>query len=199
MWYAVNLSNRAELANDFWNNFETDMPTGSSFPEDGGSDDIFVTRYRPPRPNEITCIPQPGPFLPCTDLFDWWTLRCGVWIVFLLALMGNGTVVFVLIFARTKMDVPRFLVCNLAVADFFMGVYLGFLAIVDAATLGEFRRFAIQWQLSSACQTAGFMGVLSSELSVFTLAVITMERHYAITHAMHLNKVCLWTFINIYP
>ena len=35
---------------------------------------------------------------------------------------------------------------------------------------------------------AGFFGVLSSELSVFTLAVITMERNYAITHAMHLNK-----------
>ena len=30
--------------------------------------------------------------------------------------------------------------------------------------------------------------MLSSELSVFTLAVITMERNYAITHAMHLNK-----------
>lgn len=66
-----------------------------------------------------------GPFLPCQDLFDWWTLRCGVWIVFLLAMLGNGTVVFVLIFSRSKMDVPRFLVCNLAAADFFMGVYLG--------------------------------------------------------------------------
>ena len=29
---------------------------------------------------------------------------------------------------------------------------------------------------------------MSSELSVFTLAVITLERNYAITHAMHLNK-----------
>jgi hypothetical protein len=66
-----------------------------------------------------------GPFLPCQDLFDWWTLRCGVWIVFLLAMLGNGTVVFVLIFSRSKMDVPRFLVCNLAAADLFMGVYLG--------------------------------------------------------------------------
>jgi hypothetical protein len=66
-----------------------------------------------------------GPFLPCQDLFDWWTLRCGVWIVFLLAMLGNGTVVFVLIFSRSKMDVPRFLVCNLAAADFFMGLYLG--------------------------------------------------------------------------
>jgi leucine-rich repeat-containing G protein-coupled receptor 6 len=45
--------------------------------------------------------------------------------VFLLAMLGNGTVVFVLIFSRSKMDVPRFLVCNLAAADFFMGVYLG--------------------------------------------------------------------------
>ena len=39
-----------------------------------------------------------------------------------------------------------------------------------------------------ASQVAGFFGVLSSELSVYTLAVITMERNYAITHAMHLNK-----------
>ena len=60
--------------------------------------------------------------------------------------------------------------------------------MLDASTLGEFRKYAIQWQLSSACEIAGFFGVLSSELSVFTLAVITLERNYAITHAMHLNK-----------
>ncbi|XP_049766208.1 lutropin-choriogonadotropic hormone receptor-like [Schistocerca cancellata] len=136
----------------------------------------------------VRCVPLPGPFLPCQDLFDWWTLRCGVWVVFLLAMLGNGTVVFVLIFSRSKMDVPRFLVCNLAAADFFMGIYLGFLAVVDASTLGEFRRFAIPWQMSAACQLAGFLGVLSAELSVYTLAVITLERNYAITHAMHLNK-----------
>lgn len=76
-------------------------------------------------PGKIQCLPAPGPFLPCQDLFDWWTLRCGVWIVFLCAMLGNGTVVFVLIFSRSKMDVPRFLVCNLAAADFCMGLYLG--------------------------------------------------------------------------
>lgn len=42
--------------------------------------------------------------------------------------------------------------------------------------------------MSVGCQLAGFLGVLSSELSVYTLAVITLERNYAITHAMHLNK-----------
>ncbi|XP_050719955.1 leucine-rich repeat-containing G-protein coupled receptor 5-like isoform X3 [Eriocheir sinensis] len=138
--------------------------------------------------HQVHCRPEPGPFMPCEDLFDWWTLRCGVWIVFLLALLGNGTVVVVLIFARSKMDVPRFLVTNLAFADFFMGLYLGFLAVVDASTLGEFRMYAIPWQTSAGCQVAGFLGVLSCELSVYTLTVITMERNYAITHAMHLNK-----------
>ncbi|KAL3215990.1 hypothetical protein MRX96_033340 [Rhipicephalus microplus] len=126
--------------------------------------------------------------MPCEDLFGWWTLRCGVWVVFLLAMLGNGLVVIVLSLGRSKMDVPRFLVCNLALADFFMGVYLGFLAVVDASTLGEFRVYGIGWQMSPGCQTAGFLGVLSSELSVYTLSVITMERNYAITHAMHLNK-----------
>lgn len=62
------------------------------------------------------------------------------------------------------------------------------MAVVDASTLGEFQMFAIPWQMSAGCQIAGFLAVLSSELSVYTLAVITLERNYAITHAMHLNK-----------
>uniref|UniRef100_A0A146LLJ9 Leucine-rich repeat-containing G-protein coupled receptor 6 n=4 Tax=Lygus hesperus TaxID=30085 RepID=A0A146LLJ9_LYGHE len=164
-----------------------------------------MTKQNDLPPGRIHCLPTPGPFLPCVDLFDWWTLRCGVWVVFLLAMLGNGTVVFVLVFSRSKIDVPRFLVCNLAAADFFMGVYLGMLAVVDASTLGDFEMYAIPWQMSAGCQLAGFLGVLSSELSVYTLAVITLERNYAITHAMHLNKrlslkhagyimLCGWTF-----
>ncbi len=111
--------------------------------------------------NVIYAAHHTGPFMPCQDLFDWWSLRVHpigrslrVWIVFLMALLGNGAVVFVLIFARSKIDVPRFLVCNLGMADFFMGIYLGFLAVVDASTLGEFRMYAIPWQLSAGCQVS---------------------------------------------
>ena len=75
--------------------------------------------------------------MPCDDLMGWWSLRCGVWLVFLLALLGNGTVLIVITLSRTKMDVPRFLICNLASADFMMGIYIGFLAIVDTSTLGK--------------------------------------------------------------
>ena len=38
------------------------------------------------------------------------------------------------------------------------------------------------------CKVAGFLTVFASHLSVFTLTVITIERWYAITHAIHLNK-----------
>ena len=78
-------------------------------------------------------------------------IKCANGFIFC-TLLGNGVVVIVLIASRSKMDVPRFLVCNLAMADFCMGLYLGFLAIVDAATLGEFRKHAISWQFSAGCQ-----------------------------------------------
>ncbi|CAM1302015.1 LGR4 (predicted) [Pycnogonum litorale] len=210
-----NDSNGMELANEFWKTFGK---TSELAPEELDSiraNERNILNQAEEENEQVThwvlsdydveCLPRPGPFLPCDDLFGWWTLRCGVWIVFLLALLGNGAVVIVLCFSRTKMDVPRYLVCNLAVADFFMSIYLGFLALVDASTLGEFKSYAVRWQFSAGCQMAGFLGVLSSELSVFTLSVITLERHYAITHAMHLNKrLCLrhasyimsggWTF-----
>jgi hypothetical protein len=38
------------------------------------------------------------------------------------------------------------------------------------------------------CHVAGFLTVFASELSIFTLTVITCERWYTITYAIHLNK-----------
>lgn len=35
---------------------------------------------------------------------------------------------------------------------------------------------------------AGFLTVFATHLSVFTLTIITVERWYAITHAINLNK-----------
>ena len=138
---------------------------------------------------QVKCTPEPAdPFFPCDDLMDSSLLRVGVWIVFLLALLGNAIVIFVIITRSSRIDVSRFLICNLAVADLCMGVYLGLLAIVDASTRGNFRSYGVEWQLSSGCKTAGFLAVLSSETSVYTLTVITVERYIAITHALDITK-----------
>lgn len=168
---------------------------------EGSSDDMRVTdagssdnapdviQIEEEETREVKCTPEPAdPFFPCDDLMDSSFLRVGVWIVFLLALFGNATVIFVILTRSSRIDVSRFLICNLAVADLCMGIYLGLLAIVDASTSGNFRSYGVEWQLSIGCKTAGFLAVLSSETSVFTLTVITVERYIAITHALDITK-----------
>lgn len=179
------------LSSDFEgsSDYDTKLTTtdGSSGEEDDNYEDLIPIDEEVNR--QVQCTPEPAdPFFPCDDLMDSSLLRVGVWIVFLLALLGNATVIFVIITRSSRIDVSRFLICNLAVADICMGVYLGLLAIVDASTRGNFRSYGVEWQLSNACKTAGFLAVLSSETSVFTLTVITVERYIAITHALDITK-----------
>ncbi|XP_053408485.1 thyrotropin receptor-like isoform X2 [Mercenaria mercenaria] len=136
----------------------------------------------------VACTPEPDAFNPCEDVMGYEWLRVTVWFVLLAALLGNSVVLIVLTSSRGKFTVPKFLMCNLAFADFIMGVYLILLASIDVRTLGEYFNHAVKWQNEGGCQAAGFLSVFSSELSVFTLTILTLERWYAISHAIHLNK-----------
>lgn len=140
------------------------------------------------RHRKVECTPVPDAFNPCEDVMGSEWLRIFVWLVVWATLIGNIIVLVVLLSNRKKMTVTKFLMCNLAFADFLMGVYLLLLAAIDIHSLGEYFNFAIAWQNEGGCQTAGFLTVFSSELSIFTLTVITMERWYAISHAIHLTK-----------
>ncbi|CAG2172899.1 unnamed protein product [Oppiella nova] len=77
---------------------------------------------------------------------------------------------------------------NLAIADLMMGIYLLIIAVVDVHTVGQYFNYAIDWQHGIGCKIAGFITVFASELSIFTLTVITLERWFAITFAIQLNK-----------
>lgn len=143
--------------------------------------------------DDIMCTPEPDEFNPCEDIMGYRFLRIVVWFVNLLAILGNTFVLFILLTSHYKLTVPRFLMCNLAFADFCMGLYLLLIASVDLYTKSEYYNHAIDWQTGSGCNTAGFFTVFASELSVFTLTAITLERWYAITFAMRLDKkIHLW-------
>ncbi|XP_013394389.1 thyrotropin receptor [Lingula anatina] len=148
--------------------------------------DGVLNRGRPY--HDIECTPQPDAFNPCEDVMGYTWLRVMVWFVLLAALLGNLLVIIVLLHSWQKMSVSKFLMCNLAFADLMMGLYLLLLASFDAHTLGKYFNFAIEWQYEGGCQAAGFITVFASELSVYTLSVITLERWYAISHAIHLTK-----------
>ncbi|XP_029453566.1 thyrotropin receptor isoform X2 [Rhinatrema bivittatum] len=137
---------------------------------------------------DVVCTPKSDEFNPCEDIMGYSFLRIMVWFVNLMAILGNIFVLFILITSHYKLTVPRFLMCNLAFADFCMGLYLLLIASVDVYTRSEYYNYAIDWQTGPGCNAAGFFTVFASELSVYTLTVITLERWYAITFAMRLDR-----------
>ncbi|XP_010146238.1 PREDICTED: lutropin-choriogonadotropic hormone receptor [Eurypyga helias] len=140
------------------------------------------------QPKILTCTPEPDAFNPCEDILGYSFLRVLIWFINILAIAGNFTVLLVLVTSHYKLTVPRFLMCNLSFADFCMGLYLLLIASVDAQTSGQYYNHAIDWQTGSGCGTAGFFTVFASELSVYTLTVITIERWHTITYAMQLDR-----------
>lgn len=137
---------------------------------------------------EVACYPAPDEFNPCEDIMGFGFLRVSVWFVSLLAVLGNLLVLLVLLTSHYKLSVSRFLMCHLAFADLCMGIYLLLIASVDLHTRSEYYNHAIDWQTGPGCNLAGFFSVFASELSVYTLTTITLERWYAITFAMRLDR-----------
>ncbi|XP_041035521.1 lutropin-choriogonadotropic hormone receptor-like isoform X2 [Carcharodon carcharias] len=137
---------------------------------------------------DVICNPKADDFNPCEDIVGKDILRVIIWLMNILAIIGNAVVLIVLLTSRYKLTVPRFLMCNLAFSDFCMGLYLLLIASVDIRTKGQYYNYAIDWQTGAGCASAGFFTVFASELSVYTLTVITLERWHTITYAMQLDR-----------
>nr|XP_035925103.1 follicle-stimulating hormone receptor isoform X6 [Halichoerus grypus]XP_035925104.1 follicle-stimulating hormone receptor isoform X6 [Halichoerus grypus]XP_035925105.1 follicle-stimulating hormone receptor isoform X6 [Halichoerus grypus] len=136
---------------------------------------------------DVTCSPKPDAFNPCEDIMGHDILRVLIWFISILAITGNIIVLMILITSQYKLTVPRFLMCNLAFADLCIGIYLLLIASVDIYTKSQYHNYAIDWQTGAGCDAAGFFTVFASELSVYTLTAITLERWHTITHAMRLE------------
>lgn len=136
----------------------------------------------------VTCTPKPDAFNPCEDLLGFPFLRCLSWIITVFAVLGNLAVLVVLLVSHCKLSISRFLMCNLAFADLCMGLYLMLIAFMDYHSRHEYYNHATYWQTGPGCSAAGFLTVFASELSVYTLTVISLERWHTITNAMHVQK-----------
>lgn len=137
--------------------------------------------------NNISCTPEPDAFNPCEDIMGYPVLRVAVWFVVGASVFGNLSVIVVLANIFKRLSVPKFLQLNLAIGDLFMGVYLALLALADLNTLGSYFNYAIDWQHGYGCKIAGAASLFASQLSIFSLSVITFERYYTITYSIDLN------------
>ncbi|XP_069184939.1 G-protein coupled receptor GRL101 isoform X2 [Procambarus clarkii] len=122
------------------------------------------------------CLPVADEFSSCEDLMSNLVLRVCIWILGFIALLGNSFVIIWRSVYSSGNKMHSFLIVNLGVGDFLMGVYLVIVAAVDLQYRGVYAAYELSWRTSSLCQLAGFISTFSSELSVFTLTVITVDR-----------------------
>ncbi|CAD5116857.1 DgyrCDS5699 [Dimorphilus gyrociliatus] len=129
--------------------------------------------------NVKKCTPEPDEFSSCEDLMANYALQISIWVLGFCAFIGNSFVVA----WRIKTDrhrVSSFFILNLGISDWMMGIYMLIIASVDMKYRGEYIVHADSWRESALCQFAGILAMLSSEVSVFMLTAITVDRVIAI-------------------
>ena len=110
-----------------------------------------------------------------------------------------------LIFSMTVffiMQAESYLLANLAVSDFIMGIYLIIMGSVNVHYGANYPEYDVKWRQSSLCMLAGFLSTFSGELSVLTLTAVTLDRFIVIALNTPLLKLgvrqvkgillCLW-------
>ena len=113
--------------------FTADMFTGISGIEEMRTSAYKFCCIRPPTVEEDKCTPSQDKFSSCEDLMQNLSQRALLWIIGLVALIGNMMVVlYRVVYDRSHLKIGHgIFVTNLAVADFFMGLYLIIIAVAD--------------------------------------------------------------------
>ena len=117
------------------------------------------------------------------------TLQICIWILGILASLGNFFVIIWRLIDKEENRVHSFLLTNLAVADLLMGVYMLTIAIMDLKWQGEYFKHDIEWRSGMGCQIAGVLSMLSSEVSVLILTIITLDRLISIVFPFKFKRL----------
>ena len=122
----------------------------------------------------------------------------------MLAFAGNVCVLLARCFLREDNRIHSFFITNLAVADLLMGLYLVIIGTYDGLFRGQYIQHDYVWRKSLMCKLCGFLSFLSSEMSVMTISVITLDRFICIVHPFKFKNrflghaailmVSLWVF-----
>uniref|UniRef100_A0A1I7X3C8 G_PROTEIN_RECEP_F1_2 domain-containing protein n=1 Tax=Heterorhabditis bacteriophora TaxID=37862 RepID=A0A1I7X3C8_HETBA len=122
-------------------------------------------------------------------LYSYWVLRKTIWVVWVLAFVGNILVWIILSLAyERRMRVHYLFMINLSIADLIT-------AIQDVRTADEYYRHAVDWQTSLGCNAAGFLAVFASKLSIISMFLIAFEMAYNTRKAFYghrMNYVTGW-------
>ena len=94
-----------------------------------------------------------------------------------LALLGNLACLVLLAVNRQESDLACVVFMkHLCVSDVFMGIYLAIIGVAHRHYEGSYVWNDVTWKTSFTCKAAGFMSLLSSEMSAFIVFFIMLDR-----------------------
>ncbi|KAK3591119.1 hypothetical protein CHS0354_035934 [Potamilus streckersoni] len=113
-------------------------------------------------------------------------------IVFVVGVVGNGTLIFIVLRNKSMRNVPNIFVVCLSVGDLMLLLTSApFSATVFTFTSWPYGEFM--------CKFNEFMQTVSVGVSVFTLTALSLDRYIAIVHPMskHMGKPTLLTIVTV--
>ena len=159
----------------------------------------------PSQSDLIFCDAPSDEISSCEDLLQSGTYRIFLWMIGCLSLLGNTFCLIARACLQRSTSNAGFhvFVTNLSMADLLMGVYIAVIGVADELFRGKYLFVDLKWTHSMACKVAGFLSLLSCEVSALVIWLITLDRfvvlHFPFSSA-HFQRtsaaaVCLmmWT------
>ncbi|CAH1776509.1 unnamed protein product [Owenia fusiformis] len=134
------------------------------------------------------CTPRLDHLSSCGDLVKNNILRVFLWAFGICILLANSAVIILRIYeGRLKHGVNEILVMHLSLSDMLMAVYIIIIASMDMKYRGAYFQHQSAWKKSSLCMASGFIASLSSEMSVYVLVVMTLDRFLKIVFPLKMR------------
>ena len=152
---------------------------------------IFYNQY--PTSRAKCKSPEDG-LSSCDNLLASNFLRVCLWLLAVASLLGNGSVIIFRMFFESRTTSLGFhtFVMSLSISDLLMGVYLMIIGAADLAYKGEFKWKRWVWKRHPMCTTAGVLGLVSNEVSAFTICLIMLDRLMAIKFPLRRELQFTW-------
>jgi hypothetical protein len=131
-----------------------------------------------PKTFDVTCVAPQDELSSCEDLLRSEFYRGFLWLMGALALLGNVLCLAFRAFLHRNGQRNAFniFVSSLGVANFIMGVYVVMIGVADHILQGQYLYRAAGWTSSVACRLAGFLCLVSCEVSALMVLLITLDR-----------------------
>ena len=137
----------------------------------------------------VRCHSPKDEFSSCSDLMKNKGAQVCVWILGLSSLIGNLFAILLRVIVKGDNKVHSFLLTNLAISDLLMGVYLLIIAIKDVQWQGEYFKHDNNWRSGTTCTVTGVLSMVSSEVSVLMLTLITTDRLICIVFPFRVRRM----------